>query len=112
ETLDDQERARLRAMLNFDMVGFGNEPWYLIGSSEMQQQAGAIAEKLGIEAEARGGAGTGVGSDHASFMDVGIPAVFFHRAEEPEWHQPGDTIDRLGAALLEEAARMGVAMLE
>jgi Zn-dependent M28 family amino/carboxypeptidase len=71
-----------------------------------------VARSLGIETQTQSLASTGGGSDHASFTDAGIPAVFFYRADDPQWHQPGDTVDRLDPALLEEASRMGVAMLE
>ncbi len=112
EALSTEERQRIRVMLNFDMVGFGSEPWYLIGTASMQARAGEVAKDLGIATQTRGTASTGGGSDHASFIDAGIPAVFFYRANDPQWHQPGDTADRLSPVLLEEAARMGVAMLE
>lgn len=112
EAMTDTDKQLLKAMLNFDMVGFGNEPWYLIGTPALQTQAAAIAQGLGIATQTRGVASTGGGSDHASFTAAGIPAVFFYRANDPEWHQPGDTADRLDPALLEEAARMGIAMLE
>lgn len=112
ETLSAEDRQRIKAMLNFDMVGFGSEPWYLIGTPSMQTRASDIARQLGIEAQNRGGAGTGASSDHASFINAGIPSIFFYRANDPQWHQPGDTADRLSPQLLEEAARMGVALLE
>jgi Zn-dependent M28 family amino/carboxypeptidase len=112
DAMSDADKRRLRAMLNFDMVGFGTQPWYLIGTPSMQAQAAAVASGLGIETQTRSLASTGGGSDHASFTDAGMPAVFFYRADDPEWHRPGDTVDRLDPALLEEAAKMGVAMLE
>ncbi|MGE0058305.1 MAG: M28 family peptidase [Dehalococcoidia bacterium] len=110
--MSEADKQRLKAMLNFDMVGFGSEPWYLIGTPAMQTRAADIARGLGIATQTRGIASTGGGSDHASFTDAGMPAVFFYRANDPEWHQPGDTADRIDPALLEEAARMGIAMLE
>jgi Zn-dependent M28 family amino/carboxypeptidase len=112
DAMTDADKQGLKAMLNFDMVGFGTEPWYLIGTPSMQRAAGDVARNLGIETQTQSLASTGGGSDHASFTDAGIPAVFFYRADDPQWHQPGDTADRLDPALLEEAARMGVAMLE
>jgi hypothetical protein len=78
----------------------------------MQTRAAQIARDLGIATQTRNLASTGGGSDHASFSQAGVPAIFFYRADDPQWHQPGDTADRLDPRLLEEAARMGVAMLE
>jgi Zn-dependent M28 family amino/carboxypeptidase len=112
DAMTPDDRQRLKAMLNFDMVGFGAEPWYLIGTPALQRTAGDVAQGLGIATQTRSLASTGGGSDHASFSDAGMAAIFFYRADDPQWHQPGDTVDRLDPALLEEAARMGVAMLE
>lgn len=112
ETLSAEQRQDIQLMLNFDMVGFGSEPWYLIGTPSMQDQAEDVAGMLGIETQRQSVASTGGGSDHASFMNAGIPAIFFYRANDPLWHQPGDIADRIDPALLEEAARMGIAMLE
>ncbi len=112
DSLTTDEKQGIKAMLNFDMVGFGSEPWYLIGSTSMQTKAAEVATGLGIETQIRTLASTGGGSDHASFINAGIPSVFFYRANDPQWHQPGDVAGRMSPALLEEAARMGVAMLE
>lgn len=112
QSLSATERQQIKAMLNFDMVGFGAEPWYLIGSSALQDQAAAIARKMGIATQTRNVASTGGGSDHASFLSAGIPALFYYRANDPQWHQPGDIAARMSPELMEEAARMGIAMLE
>ena len=51
-------------------------------------------------------------SDHASFISAGIPALFYYHSEDGLLHTPQDKADRLNPRYLEEAARMGVAMLE
>ena len=111
-SLDISSRQRLRAMLNFDMVGFGDEGWLLIGSPSLQQRASQLATNLGIPAALAQAPGSGAGSDHSSFIAAGIPAIFVHRVEDTAWHTPQDVSDRIRADLLEEAARLGVALLE
>jgi Zn-dependent M28 family amino/carboxypeptidase len=109
--LDNAARARLKAMLNFDMVGVGDNSWQLIGSAQLQERAASLAAGLGIESVRASTASTGAGSDHASFLDAGIPAIFVHRTEDSAWHTPEDALERIKPDLLEMAARLGVALL-
>lgn len=109
-TLDDAARTRIKAMLNFDMVGVGEEAWWLIGTSSLQQRVTELAAGLGIET--RASALTGTSSDHASFIAAGIPSVMFHRWQDPLLHTPQDVSDRVKPEYLEDAARMGLALLE
>jgi len=37
------------------------------------------------------------GSDHASFLEAGVAALFFYRGMDPNYHQPGDTVVEPGA---------------
>jgi aminopeptidase YwaD len=110
--LNSAARNQLKAMLNFDMVGVGDQGWQLIGSAALQDRAGELANSLGIATSRSRNAGTGAGSDHASFIQAGIPAIFLHRTSDSAWHTPQDSIDRLRPELLEAAARLGLALLE
>ena len=109
-TLTEEEKADIVAMLNFDMVGVGDDTWWLIGTPELQQQMVGLAGNLGIDAIPSNLAGTS--SDHASFLQAGIPSLMFHRWQDPLLHTPQDVSDRVRPELLEQAARMGLAMLE
>jgi aminopeptidase YwaD len=109
-TLTEEEKGHIKAMLNFDMVGVGDDTWWLIGTPELQQQMDGLADGLSIDAMASNLAGTS--SDHASFIQAGIPALMFHRWQDPLLHTPQDVSDRVRPELLEQAARMGLAMLE
>jgi hypothetical protein len=51
-------------------------------------------------------------SDHASFAQAGVPVLMFHRWEDNLLHTPEDVVDRINPEYLEEAARMGIALLE
>src|SRR5690606_33086586 len=65
--LSDEEKSRLKAMLNFDMVGVGDEAWWLIGDGPLQERMQEIARDLGIENVTPSTLIRGLGSDHASF---------------------------------------------
>ena len=109
-TLSQEDKDRLKAMLNFDMVGVGDDTWWLIGTPDLQQRMSQLATSLGIEAEASNLIGTS--SDHASFLEAGIPTLMFHRWQDPLLHTPEDVAARVRPELLEQAARMGLALLE
>ena len=111
-SLDQAARQKIRAMLNFDMTGFGDNGWILIGTSELQRRGLDQAQALGIPQVRSGGLPRNSSSDHASFISAGIPALFYYHSEDGLLHTPQDKADRLNPRYLEEAARMGVAMLE
>jgi hypothetical protein len=45
-------------------------------------------------------------SDHLSFMEADIPAVFIHRFEDPRYHTEFDRAEFVEPQLLEEAAKL------
>ncbi len=110
--LDQAAKAQLKAMLNFDMVGVGDQAWWLIGSADLQQRMGAIAKQIGINDTMPSTLIRGLSSDHASFEAAGIPVLMFHRWEDPLLHTPQDVSARVQPNYLEQAARMGIALLE
>jgi aminopeptidase YwaD len=109
-TLTPEEKGRIKAMLNFDMVGVGDDTWWLIGTPELQNRMVSLAASLGVDAVPSNLVGTS--SDHASFLADGIPALMFHRWQDPLLHTPQDVSERVRPDLLEQAARMGLALLE
>jgi Zn-dependent M28 family amino/carboxypeptidase len=98
-------------MLNFDMVGVGDEGWGLIGTASLQQRAISVASNLGIRTE-RADLPMTTSSDHVNFIAAGIPALMVHRFNDPLLHTPEDVADRVKPELLDQAARLGVALLE
>jgi aminopeptidase YwaD len=111
-SLDQAARQKIKAMLNFDMTGFGDAGWILIGTSDLQRRAMDQAQALGITQVRSGGLPRNSSSDHASFISAGMPALFYYHSEDGLLHTPQDKADRLNPKYLEEAARMGVAMIE
>jgi aminopeptidase YwaD len=110
QSLDPQARGRIKAMLNFDMVGVGAEGWLFIGDRPLQTRAQNVSSQFGMTGSL--GALRGASSDHASFQQAGIPAFMLHRTQDPLLHTPQDVIDRVRPELLQQAAQLGVAMLE
>jgi aminopeptidase YwaD len=110
-SLDAAARQRLKAMLNFDMVGVGDDTWLLIGTGDLQRRASAQAQAMKIDVT-QGQLPISTSSDHASFIEAGIPSLMFHRLEDNLLHTPQDIVaGRVDPELLEQAARMGLALL-
>ncbi len=106
-------RARIKAVFNYDMVGLGEgETWLFAGSSALQQRAANLVEPQGIR-YTLGQLPSNTGSDHASFINAGIPALMIHRWPTDSFlHTPQDVSGRVRPALLEQAAKMGVEFIE
>ncbi len=106
--LSDAERNAMRAMINLDVIGVDDD-LQIIGSEDIVEVARVAGEAEGIESEIASGP-QGGGSDHESFLDAGIPVVFFYR-EDNLIHTQQDAIDRINPAHLEETARIAYATL-
>jgi aminopeptidase YwaD len=96
--LPTAEIPKIKAMLNFDMVGVNNA-LAVGGSSNLINVVRGIDPKIGRFNDF-------AGSDHASFIAEGIPAVFFWRGYEPNYHLPSDTT--VDPKLLEEVVQIGL----
>jgi aminopeptidase YwaD len=108
-SLSQEEKQRIRAMINLDVVGAGNG-WTLIGSQHLVETAQQGADSLGYRASP-GNLPAGSSSDHASFIGAGIPAVFITISGSPPIHTPNDTADMIRPELLEQAADIGMYVL-
>ena len=113
--LSAADRARIRAVVNMDMVGTRNTPVptvLLEGASSSQAVIDGLAEAAaahtGLEVQ------TSLhpfNSDHVPFLDAGVPAVLtIEGADDSNHavHTAGDTLDRVDRALLLEILRMNV----
>ena len=98
--LPDDERARIRAVLNMDMIGGRNtpEPGVLLEGAEVSQdvidalaRAAATYTDLAVTTSLRP-----FNSDHVPFIDAGIPAVLTIEADDSantRPHTATDTVD-------------------
>jgi len=109
-SLSDAARGRIVAMINFDTLGGGTGPLLMDGEGRIGKLALEAVRELGIDARSFK-LGEGYSSDHASFRNVGIDAVFFMR-DYTLLHTPQDTIEQLRAEWLDEAGRVAVRAVE
>jgi len=113
--LPEEERARIVANFNMDMIGTAGEDQVqlfvntLDGDNLVARSARTAREKLGYpEALLRAPFQRGA-SDHVAFHDAGIPAANFIWREpetialEPWYHHPHDTFERVSEERLRTA---------
>lgn len=95
-----------RAMLNLDMVAVGDR--FEVGttgerSRDLAQRAIDAGRGLGLRIGQFEAAGA---SDHASFAQVGVPALMFHWRDDPNYHRPTDTAGRIDPEKLAATTRV------
>jgi Zn-dependent M28 family amino/carboxypeptidase len=106
--LSEEQRRAIVAMVNLDMVGVGDSS--LVGGSEQLMR---LAEAAGARAGlSLGRLGDGGGSDHASFMRAGIPALFVYRSNDPNYHSPNDQARYVDPANLQIAGQLVLDVVE
>jgi aminopeptidase YwaD len=88
DSLPEVDRRAIVAMINLDMVGVG-DAWRFGGSDDLVQRALGATTDLGERALPLRGPLSSA-SDHASFIDRGVPALFIHRVDDPNYHTGGD----------------------
>ncbi len=102
-----KEEGKLpRYMLNLDVTGIGNGV-EVIGSGEIARRAVDLAKGLGIPA-LPSQLPANSGSDHESFVNLGVPTVFLTSGDFDTIHTPQDvtgdiqerSLDRIGDAAL------------
>jgi aminopeptidase YwaD len=108
--LSDADRQALRADVNLDMVGVGTQ-WRFGGTDELVQLALGAATDIGQRALPLQGPLNG-GSDHASFLQAGVPAVFVYRIEDPNYHTAGDVADLVDADALGQAGEIALRIMD
>ena len=107
DSLSMQERERIVSMLNFDMVGVGEQPM-VGGTDDLVQLAQEIAGEQGVQVGELGSDLDGR-SDHAPFLEAGVPTLFFHRLDDPRYHTAGDRSEYVEAEGIDVAGRLALA---
>ncbi len=110
ESLSSQDKTRLKGMINLDMVGVGDR-WRISGSEDLIALAVQAAKAEGIEAQSFTMPRM-FGSDHASFINAGIPAVFVHRLDDPNYHTSEDKIEFIAADALGDSAKIALGVIK
>lgn len=108
--LSADERAGIVAMLNFDMLGVG-DGWPLVGTSSAVEAAANKAQALGLE-YFLSSMPANVGSDHAAFLEAGIPVAFFNCFCDPDYHTSQDVPANVEPERLQEAGDLGMGTID
>lgn len=94
------------AMINMDMIGRIQNGRVYVGGTGTGDSLRSILEQamagspLQFDFSDQGGYGS---SDHFSFVNKGVPVLFFFSGLHADYHKPSDTWDKINAA---DAARM------
>lgn len=110
DQLSPEERRVTVAMINLDMVGVG-DAWRFGGTDSLVQRALQVANELNLPA-ARLGASLNRASDHANFMNAGIPSLFVYRTDDPNYHSPNDRPEHVDPKALGEAGAIVLRVLD
>jgi aminopeptidase YwaD len=108
--LSSAERSALVGMLNFDMLAVGQE-WPFGGTGSLVDLAIQEAAEIGVDAY-EGGLPPGVGSDHASFVNRGIPGLLFNCFCDANYHTAADRYEFVDGDRLRIAGEIGLGMVE
>jgi aminopeptidase YwaD len=111
EAVPESTRSRLRAMINVDMVGVGDQERFS-GATELVDMASAVADAIGFVNYTTATGGAGGGSDHASFDRAGVPVLFIHRTNDPNYHSPRDRAEFVDPDALVLAGRVATGVLD
>jgi aminopeptidase YwaD len=110
QNLSDAERHAIVGDINLDMIGVGTA-WRFGGTDDLVQRAIGAANDIGQRAVPLRGPLSGA-SDHASFLERGIPAVFLYRTEDPNYHTANDRAELVDPDALTQAGTIAVKILD
>jgi aminopeptidase YwaD len=108
--LADGDRKAIVGMLNFDMLAVGTD-WPFVGSDSLTALAAQVAGGLGIAGRVSAEP-PNVGSDHASFIELGIPAILFNCFCDEHYHTALDQFQFIQPERLSQAGEIGLGMVE
>ncbi len=108
--LADEELDNIRAMINLDVVGAGKS-LRATGDRWLTRHVLNAADREGIALTVNRGF-RGGGSDHASFREVGVPAIFFYGDDLARINSPEDTMEFINPDLLGDTATLVLDLLD
>ncbi len=109
--LSEDDIRVLRGVVNLDMVGVGNDTWKLIGSESMQALGAQVAAGMDI-ATVPFELPEPYDSDHTPFIQRGVPALFLHRRDDPNYHTPNDRAEFVRPASLDQAGNITLGVID
>lgn len=107
--LSAPDRRRLRLAMSIDMMAVGDRPAFH-GSEPWVSHAMARAWSQGYD-PVRLPSSFARLSDHAPFLEAGLPAIMFHWLDDPCWHQSCDVADRVQWEALELMGAIAVELI-
>ena len=110
DQLTDGELDDIRGMINLDALGSG-EGLRVTGDRWLTRHVSEAAGREGI-ALTVGRGFRGGGSDHASFRDVGVSAIFFYGDDLSRINSPKDTMEYINPDLLGDTMILVLDLLE
>lgn len=109
DELSEEERQSIIAMLNFDAMGKGEAS--VEGSAELTEMAAELAAENHIALKNMPSA-EGFGSDHASFMNADIPALFFFGDDFSIINSPDDVLEEVEPSIMGAHMVVGLGLLQ
>ena len=109
DSLSDEEREPIQAMLNFDALGTGPVT-AVLGHADLARRVTEYGEQQGINAERRLSIGPFT-SDHAPFENIGVPALFFLADDFSRINSPDDVIEFVEPLRMGEAAALAIGLI-
>ena len=110
KAMPEADRQRVVAMINLDMIGVGSQLRFG-GTPDLVGHAITAAASVG-ESSSRMSGGASNASDHASFIEAGMPGVFMYRSEDPNYHTANDRYELVSPQHLENSGRIVLALLD
>ena len=109
-SLSEPQLNRIKAMLNFDVVGSGPH-LAVLGHQELTELTLELAANLGVDAQFAP-LPPGASSDHAPFQSVDIPALLLYAPDISRIHTPEDRLEFVRPELLGGSFLVAEALLQ
>jgi Zn-dependent M28 family amino/carboxypeptidase len=104
---------KIRAMLNFDMVGRVQENRISIsGTSTAKEFEGILSHFQNKPLEIAMSGGGFAGSDQASFVSEDIPVLFFNSGLHEDYHTPEDNIEQINFEGIQQVGALSIALID
>ncbi|HEX5136042.1 MAG TPA: M20/M25/M40 family metallo-hydrolase [Planctomycetota bacterium] len=106
--------SRVAAMVNLDMIGRLGHRKLFVGGVGTSPGFHALVESCAreIPVEIALGDGGRAPSDNTSFYAKRIPVLWLFSGMHPDYHRPGDDVEKIDAAGMERAARLAARLVE
>ena len=107
---DDGTNAKLKALINIDMIGQKNlhVVFELNSAATLRNQVWNTAQALGYGAAFSRQGGAAIADDHIPFLNEGVKALDLidFDSQSSFWHTPQDTMDKLSPESFEIVGRL------